>query len=123
MGVCGLGLLLGTFGAKYNPEKPQEKLKTGTSFALLFLTLIYAALAALPAALVVLPLELTPHLIDIGPRLTGFEGIISSLIAFLKYAGIAGLFVIVTGTTGLTLYLTGKRLDHGVQIQIITENK
>src|SRR5690606_21002561 len=61
-GAVALGLAVGTLGAKYDPEKPAERLTTGVPFLLLGVQITYVVLAMIPAALILIPTGLGPEI-------------------------------------------------------------
>ncbi|MBO8129843.1 MAG: hypothetical protein H0Z39_11745 [Peptococcaceae bacterium] len=126
LGVNGLGLWLGTLGAKYDPENPQQRLKTGTGLVLLILSLLYMLLAVVPFAFLLLPPGLQPQLAALAAETDGFVAAALRFAAFvlgvkvLQYgAGVLGLIILAVGTAVLTLYLSARRLDSGIQVSIV----
>ena len=129
-GMCGIGIWLGTIGAKYNPDNPQQRLQTGTSFLMMFLSFAYLIVGLFPLAFFLLPTGLAPYLSDIVSQ--GGGGLLYGLIAFadavvrLKATSplltaliaIAGIIVYSLGITWITLAAAAKRLKYGVNVTI-----
>jgi len=105
-GTIGIGLWVGTFGAKYNPDKPAERLQLGASLLLVALSMLYLAFALGPAGLAVaLPAILSgsSDTLDFLARLLA--------VVWLLLAGL--------GVTTLSLFLSARRIDAGVQMEIV----
>jgi ABC-2 type transport system permease protein len=101
-GVVGIGLWTGTFGARYDPDRPNKRLKVGISFVLMGLTGIYLLVATAPLAIALLIAETLTDLTSIG-----------------AVAGIAWMLAAGLGVTLLMLWLTARRVDAGIQVEIV----
>lgn len=128
-GAVALGLAVGTLGAKYDPEKPAERLTTGVTFLLLGVQITYVVLAMIPAALILIPTGL-------GPEITrALDGAGGPIYLFLRGAlfieqqklahgelvtaiGLLWLVVYGLGVAWLMLAFTAGRIDAGVQVRI-----
>lgn len=132
VGLSAIGLWLGTIGAKYNPTNPQQRLNFGVSILLLVSSWIYLLIVSIPVAYLLIPLgeiELPPNL---EHGLTGFPGMIATIaLALLSWKAsypvvmsIIGVLVfigVIIGISSLFIYLSGRKIDKGITINILSE--
>ncbi len=113
-GSSAIGVWFSAIGAKYNPNNPQNRLETGTSFLLMFANLIYLLLISVPVAFLVIPLESLDFLeIELLHKLLDFKqsaGSLATVGAFLI------CLLISFCTAWLSLRACGKAVDRGVSI-------
>lgn len=129
LGITGIGLWLGSIGAKYNPNNPQNRLETGVSFLLMFLSFAYLFIAALPTALILIPSDAL-LILQQGERSTGILGLFVSLIEWkaehktaLTITGGLLTLLISIGAAYFTLYLSARRIEKGLTINFVSTNK
>ncbi|MEH7344906.1 hypothetical protein V7122_13720 [Bacillus sp. JJ1532] len=129
LGITGIGLWLGAIGAKYNPNNPQNRLETGVSFLLMFLSFGYLLIAALPSVLVLIPTDALPIFQHEG-RPTGIFGMLVSLLewkndnkTFLTIICSIFTLIISVGVTLLTLQLSARKIEKGLTINFVTNKK
>lgn len=129
LGITGIGLWVGSIGAKHNPNNPQNRLETGVSFLLMFLAFAYLFISALPSVLVLVPTDAL-IIFQTGERPSGIFGLFFSLLEWkaenktaLTIAGSLFTLIISVGVAYLTLYLTVRRINNGLTINFITHKK
>lgn len=132
-GISGIGLWLGTIGAKYNPANPQARLHVAVSFILIIISYVYLFLSLLPYTFLLIPEEAAPFMIEISGDTSGFFGRIISLFAvFLIWKGshpilvilLLGLVLLVISflITWFFLHLAARRVDKGIDIDMVNES-
>ncbi|MBP2239776.1 ABC-2 type transport system permease protein [Cytobacillus eiseniae] len=129
LGITGIGLWIGSIGAKYNPNNPQNRLETGVSFLLMILSFLYLFIAAFPSLLVLIPTD-TLNLFQDGEKPIGIVGMLFTMLKW-KAANMAILTVISglitllisVGVAIFTLYLTVIRINKGLTINFVTNKK
>lgn len=128
LGLAGLGLWLGTIGARHNPDNPQQRLKVGVSFVLMFATLIYLGLATLPILVTFFPIEEIVE--NEGGGTGGLLGILAVIaqwkmnhLLLVKAIGVIFSLFVVLGTTWFTLFLSAIKIDKGVDIDVVNKGK
>ncbi|WP_186579939.1 putative ABC transporter permease subunit [Aquibacillus kalidii] len=128
LGISGIGLWLGTIGAKHNPNNPQQRLKFSTSLILLLASYIYLIIALIPYILLILPTDILDPLQDAS--VTGFwGGVLNIVMALLSWkaahpiivwiVGVVIMLVFSLGVTYLFTILSGRKIDKGVEIEIV----
>lgn len=131
-GFSSIGLLLGTLGAKYHPTNPQQRLTFGISLLLLVSSWIYMVIVSIPFAYILFPIneiELPP---DLEHGMSGFIGVLATiLLTFLTWKAsfpilmtIVGILLLAAVTFGfavLCIYLSGRRIDAGIKIDMVSE--
>lgn len=128
IGITGIGLWLGSIGAKYNPNNPQNRLETGVSFLLMFLSFVYLFIAALPSALILIPTDAL-LIFQQGDRPTGIVGLFVSLLEWKAEhktiltitSGLLTLLISI-GVAFFTLYLSARKIDKGLTITFVSTN-
>lgn len=129
-GMCGIGVWLGTIGAKYNPDNPQQRLQTGTGFLMMFLSIAYLIVGLFPLVFFLLPTDLAPFLSELVSQ--GGGGFLYWLITYANAVvsikatspvlsvllGVIAMIFYSLGITSLTLFLASKRLIYGVNVTI-----
>ena len=128
--MCGIGVWLGTIGAKYNPDNPQQRLQTGTGFLMMFLSIAYLIVGLFPLVFFLLPTDLAPFLSELVSQ--GGGGFLYWLITYANAVvsikatspvlsvllGVIAMIFYSLGITSLTLFLASKRLIYGVNVTI-----
>ncbi|WP_102275457.1 putative ABC transporter permease subunit [Cytobacillus massiliigabonensis] len=129
LGITGIGLWIGSIGAKYNPNNPQNRLETGVSFLLMFLSCAYLFVAALPSAIVLIPTDVL-FILQEGENPPGVLGLFFTILEWkaenntlLTISGTIFTLIISVGVACLTLYLSVRRINKGVTINFITHKK
>lgn len=131
-GSLALGMWTGTFGARYDPNNPNNRLTTGASFLFMGVDAIYLLIAIGVFLLTLIPTDLEPLLTEAASGAGGFIGIVVAIalgIVRLKIAhpllmtglGLFWLLFVGLGTTAGMLWLTARRVDAGVQIEIVEQ--
>lgn len=129
-GAVAIGICLGTFGARYDPDRPTRRLTPGMSLALLIVEAIYLVIAMVPAGATLLPTSLRSVLEEEAMRQTGLLYFILRLAHFIvrekvahaalvSGAGWFWLCVVGLGIAALMLWITAERIDAGVQNEIV----
>lgn len=132
IGVSGIGLWMGTIGAKYNPANPQSRLTFAPSLILLILSYVYLFLSLVSLAFIVLPASLRDFFIG-QDSIGGFIGFILNIGTFIVemkttspalaiFIGVVGLVVVSIGTAIITIQLAAKRFDKGIDIEMVQSN-
>ncbi|MFD1412351.1 putative ABC transporter permease subunit [Oceanobacillus jeddahense] len=132
IGISSIGIWIGTIGARFNPGNPQQRLTFGTSMFLLLLAYVYLAVLSIPYALMLVPGEAAPFVVDLGAESFGFFGFVFSLFGVLLTwkasnpiivisLGLLLMFVLSIGLAWLFLYVSAKRINRGVTIDIVNE--
>ncbi|MDM8099736.1 MULTISPECIES: putative ABC transporter permease subunit [Oceanobacillus] len=132
IGISSIGIWIGTIGARFNPGNPQQRLTFGTSMFLLLLAYVYLAVLSIPYALMLVPGEAAPFVVDLGAESSGFFGFVFSLFGVLLTwkasnplivisLGLLLMFVLSIGLAWLFLYESAKRINRGVTIDIVSE--
>ncbi|MBP3039850.1 hypothetical protein J9303_10165 [Bacillaceae bacterium Marseille-Q3522] len=83
IGVSGIGIWLGTIGAKYNPANPQNRLTFGAGILMLIISYLYLFLALFPFALLSVPSSAESMLNDFATENGGFIGSLAYIVALL----------------------------------------
>ncbi len=130
LGIAGIGLWIGSIGAKYNPNNPQNRLETGTSFLLMFLCFSYLFVALIPTALVLVPIDSSIISHEVGAHPEGIFGFFITLLEWksenqfllIFLAGSAALLISL-GIALLTLFLSAKKIDKGIKINFVSARK
>ncbi|MFZ3579883.1 putative ABC transporter permease subunit [Virgibacillus sp. DJP39] len=133
VGISAVGLWLGTIGAKYNPSNPQARLKIGTGFILMIASYIYLAITAIPYIFLIVPIDAVDTTTDMGD-IGGFLGFLADVaLTLLSWkasypvlTGIIGVIVMLILSMGIaTLFmrLSAKRIDKGIEIEMVREIK
>ncbi|KAB2330211.1 hypothetical protein F7731_20745 [Cytobacillus depressus] len=129
LGITGIGLWLGSIGAKYNPNNPQNRLETGVSFLLMFLSFGYLLIAALPSIIVLIPTD-TIAIFNEGERPMGLFGLLVSLLEWkaanqilLMIISAVMTIAISLGVALFTLKLSARKIDKGITINFVANKK
>lgn len=129
-GISAIGLWLGTTGAKYNPTNPQQRLKFGTSFILLFVSYIYLFVSVIPFIWLLLPSVAGPDIISMGSELNNFFGSFMQTFGSLlewkgnneilgAIAGVGTMIVFSGGIFYLFIKASAHQLDKGIKIDMV----
>lgn len=132
IGVSGIGLWVGTIGAKFDPKNPHNRLTFWASMLLYGIAIIYTSLILLPVIYVAIPTEFIT--VDFSSIHT-FQGNVfqtffyRGILTLLKWKlenpvlmnsiGLITLVVIGFGITLFFIRLTAQRFDRGIQILTI----
>jgi len=129
-GAVAIGICLGTYGARYDPDHPARRLERGLMLALLVIEFLYLLVAMVPAGATLLPTSLQPALAEEASRQGGMLHVIlqaahfivsqkASHGALVDAAGWTWLWLFGLGVTALMLSITAQRIESGVQIEIV----
>lgn len=132
-GLSALGLWLGTIGAKYNPKNPQQRVNFTVSIFLLLASLVYCVVVAIPYVYIILPASLIDFPAEATASLVGIKGMIakgSITVLMLKanhpllmnLVGVLVLAALSLGITYLFVQLSGRRIDKGININMVSES-
>ncbi|MDI3340965.1 MAG: hypothetical protein QJR03_10585 [Sphaerobacter sp.] len=130
-GALALGMWTGTIGARYDPQHPHNRLRPGTGYLLLALSAVYLLVALVPALLTTIPVGLEPVLATAASDASGVAGLVARVLlaavrlkiertAVAVGLGVLWLLAIGLGVAALSLWRTARRVDAGVQIEILT---
>jgi len=130
LGITGIGLWIGSIGAKYNPNNPQNRLETGTSFLLMFLCFSYLFIASFPTILVLVPIDASFISHEGGAHPAGVFGLFITLLEWkaenhlllMIISSLVALLISI-GVALLTLFLSVKKIDKGININFVTAKK
>lgn len=133
VGFSAIGFWLGTIGAKYNPTNPQQRVSFAVSLLLLISSLIYLVIALIPYGYIIIPLEEIDLPANLEHGMTGFKGMISSIVLKLLYwkshspillniVGFIGQMFVSIGVASLFIWLSAKRIDKGIKIDLVSES-
>jgi len=132
-GVSALGLWLGTHGAKYNPMNPQARLNVSISLILFVASIVYLLIVAIPFSYMLIPVDALDLPANLDHGLTGFVGVLVTFYlklllwkqSFPILMGIVGFIVLSLLTLGLTslfIWLSARKIDKGIKIDIVSES-
>lgn len=129
-GISAIGLWLGTTGAKYNPSNPQQRLKFGTSFILLFISYIYLFVSALPFIWLLIPSVAGPDIVSTSNEINNiFGSFLNTFGSLLEWranneilgaiAGVGTMIVFSGGTFYLFIKASARQLNKGIKIDMV----
>ncbi|MFD2761553.1 putative ABC transporter permease subunit [Lentibacillus juripiscarius] len=132
VGISGIGMWLGTIGAKYNPANPQNRLKFGTAMILLIASYVYLLIALIPYVMLLLPVEAMDLAQDASQNIGGFFGIVAGFVytilswkaaspALVVIAGIVLMLIISLGTAYLFTMMSARKIDEGIDIEMVQD--
>ncbi|WNF38349.1 hypothetical protein RJD24_07970 [Bacillaceae bacterium IKA-2] len=130
VGISGIGIYLGTVGAKYNPTNPQNRLKFSTNFILFISSYVYLIFALIPYALLVIPVEVIEPIQKINDQAGGFIGFVSTVVLTILswkatspiLVGILGIIVMLIVSLGvayLFMVASARKIDKGIKIEMV----
>ncbi|MET3696653.1 putative ABC exporter [Bacillus oleivorans] len=130
--ISGMGIWIGTIGAKYNPANPQNRLTFAPSLVLLILSYVYLFVSLISLAFIVLPASFRDFFTN-QDSIGGFIGFMLNIGAFIVemnatspalaiLIGCVGLVVVSIGTAVITIQLAAKRFDKGIEIEMVQAN-
>ncbi|MBG9814260.1 hypothetical protein ABD68_22600 [Bacillus endophyticus] len=133
LGISSIGIWIGTIGARYNPNSPQQRNSVVSSLFLLLLSYAYLLLMFVPFVLLIVPTEAIELVESLKGETKGFFSFIVDNSAFLldlkrqstslgTSIGFISLIVISCLVTYFMITIAGKRMDGGVDIKFV-ENK
>src|SRR5690625_4754124 len=131
VGFSAIGFWLGTIGAKYNPTNPQQRVSFAVSLLLLISSLIYLVIALIPYGYIIIPLEEIDLPANLEHGMTGFKGMISSIVLkllywklklpnLLKIISIIGQKFVSNRVASLIIWLNSKRNNKGIKIDLVS---
>ncbi|WP_456276301.1 putative ABC transporter permease subunit [Bacillus sp. AK128] len=129
-GISGLGLWIGTIGAKYNPANPQNRLTFSSGFILVIVSYVYVLLAFIPYVLLLVPTDAISFVQEISRESGGFIGFVAGLVATMLswkaaspvavwISGILLMVIFSLGVTFLTTKASARRFDKGIKIEMV----
>lgn len=134
LGISGIGLWLGTIGAKYNPANPQNRLKFGTAILLLVTSYVYLFLALIPFVLMLVPTEAMDVFQEGSQKIDGFFGAIAGFVytmlswkaaspVLVTASGILLMLIISIGVAYLFTKAAARKIDKGIEIDMVQDTK
>ncbi|WP_164669860.1 putative ABC transporter permease subunit [Virgibacillus doumboii] len=134
LGISGIGLWLGTIGAKYNPANPQNRLKFGTAILLLVTSYVYLFLALIPFVLMLVPTEAMGVFHEGSLQIDGFIGLIAGFVytllswkaanpVLVAVTGILLMMIISLGTAYMFTKAASRKFDKGIEIDMVQDTK
>lgn len=132
IGMSAMGLWLGTLGAKYHPTNPQARLNFGISIVMFILSYIYLFIMVFPVAYLVIPIEQIELPTNLEHGMSGFLGILASIVLTLltwkishpfimTIVGLVFLMIISLALTSLFVFLSARQIDKGLKINMVSE--
>ncbi|MDL4839643.1 putative ABC transporter permease subunit [Aquibacillus rhizosphaerae] len=132
VGISGIGLWLGTIGAKYNPANPQNRLRFSISIILLISSYIYLILALIPYILLMIPVTTIDFIQEVGNEATGFIGFVANIIftvltwkaeqpLLVGAIGIVIMLFISLGVSYIFTLASARKIDKGIEIEIVRD--
>ncbi len=130
VGISGIGMWLGTIGAKYNPANPQNRLKFGTAFLLFIASYVYLFFALIPYVLLLIPVETMTSAQEFSNEIDGFFGTIAGIVytvltwkeaspIIVTVAGILLMLIISIGVAYIFTMLSARKIDQGIEIEMV----
>lgn len=130
LGINGMALWIGTLAPRYNPNNPQDRVQPGTRFLLMLMTFIYVAIAGFIGFFILFPAQYEPSLAQVAQEGSSFIHIAASILdtgiqfkaahEIWGYAlSIGALLIFSLGIAAVTLFLSAKRFDKGIQVDIV----
>ncbi|WP_416150368.1 putative ABC transporter permease subunit [Salipaludibacillus sp. HK11] len=134
VGISGIGIYLGTIGAKYNPTNPQNRLKFSTSLILFIASYLYLIFSLIPYVLLVIPVAANEFVQEISEQAEGFIGLIATVVftilswkeSNLIFAVVIGMIVMLIVSFGVAyifIKTSARKIDKGIDIDIVSEAK
>ena len=129
-GAVALAVWIGTFGARYDPQNPHNQLRTGAGLLVMGVAAVYFLVTLFPALPAMVPTSLAPVLAGIAPAASGWAGVaVRAVLAAVRlkiahpvlaiWLGTLWLVAIGLGVAAFALWLTARRVDAGIQIEIV----
>ncbi|WLD93420.1 hypothetical protein [Alkalihalobacillus sp. AL-G] len=133
IGISGIGLYVGTIGAKYNPDNPQNRVQFAPGLALMIISYVYLLITVIPAGLLLLPTKYVSFFEQSASEMSGFFHFIFSKAAWILQLkaehgvwivllGVAALLIFSLGTGVLTLIWSARKFSNGVKIQMVRQS-
>lgn len=134
IGVSSMGIWLGTLGAKYNPTNPQARLNVSISLILFVLSYIFLIIVAIPFTYILIPMDEIKLPAGLEHGMTGFIGVLATItLNFLSLKksnpllmsgiGFVVITVIILAVTYLFIWLSARKIDKGIKIDMVSESK
>lgn len=132
LGITGIGLWMGTIGARHNPDnpQPQQRLKVGVSFLLMLLTSFYLIVATVPISLAFFPIESIFEQENLGVGSGGLLGLFAVIAQWkgenqllVKTLGVLFSLFVTFGITWFTLFLSAIKINKGIIIDVVSNVK
>lgn len=134
LGMNGISLLTGTLGAKYNPNNPQDRVQFGVRLIAGLANFIYMVLAMIPVAVILLPIRFQASMAEFASEGNTFIYKIVNILAVIMHAKadhewvtviicVLGVMLLSVIVSVVTLWLSAKRFDRGVHIDIVQGTK
>ncbi|WP_218144045.1 putative ABC transporter permease subunit [Lentibacillus persicus] len=129
IGISGIGMWLGTIGAKYNPANPQNRLKFGVAVVLMIASYVYLFFALIPFVMLILPVELVEFAQMVSQDSSGLFGFAAGFVytvlswktaspVIVATVGILLMLVISLGVAYLFTMMSARKIDQGIEIDI-----
>jgi len=134
VGISGIGMWLGTIGAKYNPANPQNRLKFGTAFILMIASYVYLFFALVPFVMLLIPVEAMGFAQMISQDIDGFFGSVAGFVytvlswkeasaVMVTIAGILLMLIISLGVAYIFTMMSARKIDQGIEIETVQDVK
>ncbi|QKY68354.1 hypothetical protein [Lentibacillus sp. CBA3610] len=134
VGISGIGMWLGTLGAKYNPDNPQNRLKFGTAFILMIASYVYLFFALIPFVMLLIPVEVMDFAQILSQDIDGFFGSVAGFVytvlswkaaspVMVSIAGILLMLIFSLGISYLFTMMSARKIDQGIEIEMVQSTK
>lgn len=134
IGISGIGMWLGTIGAKYNPANPQNRLKFGTSIVLMVVSYIYLFFALIPFVMLLIPVETMDFAQQVSQDIDGFFGWVAGFVytvlswkaaspVMITIIGILLVLIISLGAAYLFTMMGARKIDQGIEIEMVQKTR
>lgn len=132
VGISGIGMWLGTIGAKYNPANPQNRLKFGTAFILMIVSYVYLFFALIPYVMLLIPVEAMDFAQMASQDIDGFFGSVAGFVytvlswkaaspILVTIAGILLMLIISLGVAYIFTMVSARKIDQGIEIEMVQD--
>lgn len=134
VGISGIGMWLGTIGAKYNPANPQNRLKFGTAFILMIASYVYLFLALIPFVMLLIPVEAMDFVQMVSRDIDGFFGSVAGFVytvlnwkeasaVMVTIVGILLMLIMSLGVAYIFTMMCARKIDQGIEIEMVQDTK
>ncbi|TFJ92721.1 putative ABC transporter permease subunit [Lentibacillus salicampi] len=134
VGISGIGMWLGTIGAKYNPSNPQNRLKFGTAIILMIVSYVYLFFALIPFVMLLIPVETMDFAQMVSQDIDGFFGTVAGFVytvlswkaaspVMVTIVGILLMLVISLGVAYVFTMMSARKINQGIDIETVQNVK
>ncbi|WP_382399695.1 putative ABC transporter permease subunit [Lentibacillus salinarum] len=132
VGISGIGMWLGTIGAKYNPANPQNRLKFGVAMILLIASYVYLFIALIPYVILLIPVEAASFAQMVNQDIDGFFGSVAGFVhtvlvwktaspVMVTIAGVLLTLIISLGVAFIFTMMSARKIDQGIEIEMVQD--